>query len=79
MRDEFISGLLEIARVDKRVLLLTADLGFGVLDEYQKELPGQFINVGIAEQNMIGLATGLALEGNIVYCYSIGNFRRAWI
>lgn len=74
MRDEFISGLLEIARVDKRVLLLTADLGFGVLDEYQRELPGQFINVGIAEQNMIGLATGLALEGNIVYCYSIGNF-----
>ena len=74
MRDNFISGLLEIARKDSNVLLLTADLGFGVLDEYRKELPNQFINVGIAEQNMIGLATGLALEGNIVYCYSIANF-----
>jgi transketolase len=74
VRDEFISGLLEIARRDRNVLLLTADLGFGVLDEYRRELPDQFINVGIAEQNMIGIATGLAMEGNIVYCYSIGNF-----
>jgi transketolase len=74
MRDSFISGLLEIARQDSNVILLTADLGFGVLDEYRNELPKQFINVGIAEQNMIGLATGLALEGNIVYCYSIANF-----
>jgi transketolase len=49
-------------------------LGFGVLDEYRRELPDQFINVGIAEQNMIGIATGLAMEGSIVYCYSIGNF-----
>jgi len=74
MRDEFIAGLIEIARKDKNVLLLTADLGFGVLNQFRKELPEQFINVGIAEQNMIGLATGLALEGHIVYCYSIGNF-----
>jgi len=74
VRDEFISGLLEIARRDRNVLLLTADLGFGVVDEYRRELPDQFINVGIAEQNMIGIATGLAMEGNIVYCYSIGNF-----
>ena len=74
MRDEFISGLTEIAREDRKVLLLTADLGFGVLDQFRRELPEQFINVGIAEQNMIGLATGLALEGHIVFCYSIGNF-----
>jgi transketolase len=74
MRDNFISGLLDIARIDSNVLLLTADLGFGVLDEFRKELPNQFINVGVAEQNMIGIATGLALEGNIVYCYSIANF-----
>ncbi len=74
MRDAFVEKLLTIAKNDSRVLLLTADLGFGVLDNFQRELPRQFINVGIAEQNMIGLATGLALEGNIVFCYSIGNF-----
>jgi transketolase len=74
MRDAFIEGLLELARKDESVLLLTADLGFGVLDNFRKELPDQFINVGIAEQNMIGLGTGLALEGHIVFCYSIGNF-----
>lgn len=74
MRDSFISGLLELAHKDKSIVLLTADLGFGVLDEFRNQLPNQFINVGIAEQNMIGLATGLALEGNTVFCYSIGNF-----
>jgi transketolase len=74
MRDAFISGLLDLALKDENVILLTADLGFGVLDEFRRQLPNQFINVGIAEQNMIGLATGLALEGNVVFCYSIGNF-----
>ena len=74
MRDAFIKELLNIARADKKVILITADLGFGVLDNFRKELPGQFINVGVAEQNMVGIATGLALEGYIVYCYSIGNF-----
>jgi transketolase len=74
MRDAFISGLLDLARNDNKIILLTADLGFGVLDDFRNELPNQFINVGIAEQNMIGLATGLALEGNTVFCYSIGNF-----
>jgi transketolase len=74
MRDAFIKELLSIARSDEKVILITADLGFGVLDDFRKELPSQFINVGVAEQNMVGIATGLALEGYIVYCYSIGNF-----
>ncbi len=74
MRDSFIAGLLNIARLDEKVVLLTADLGFGVLNDFQSELPKQFINVGIAEQNMIGVATGMAREGYIVFCYSIGNF-----
>ena len=74
MRDAFIKELLNIARADEKVILITADLGFGVLDNFRKELPSQFINVGVAEQNMVGIATGLALEGYIVYCYSIGNF-----
>ena len=74
MRDAFIDELLNIAKSDSRVVLITADLGFGVLDKFRNEIPKQFINVGVAEQNMIGIATGLALEGYVTYCYSIGNF-----
>lgn len=74
MRDRFISRLLEEARKDKNIMLLTGDLGFGVLDAFSKELPEQFMNIGVAEQNMIGIAAGLALEGHKVFTYSIGNF-----
>lgn len=65
---------MDIARQDKRVMLLTGDLGFGVLTPFAEALPEQFLNVGVAEQNMTGVATGLALEGKIVFTYSIGNF-----
>jgi transketolase len=54
--------------------VVTADLGFGVLSRFAKAFPGQFLNVGVAEANMTGLATGLALDGRIVFTYSIGNF-----
>lgn len=74
MRDAFVKALKEIAREDRNVLLLTADLGFGVLTDFAEEYPRQFLNVGVAEQNMTGLATGLALEGKTVFTYSIGNF-----
>ncbi len=74
MRDVFVARLLEIAKADPRVMLVTGDLGFGVLDTFARSLPGQFLNVGVAEQNMTGVATGLALEGRIVFTYSIGNF-----
>jgi transketolase len=74
LRDTFISALLEHARVDPRVMLVTGDLGFGVFDQYRRELPLQFLNAGVAEQNMTGLAAGLALEGRTVFTYSIGNF-----
>lgn len=74
MRDTFVSTLLDLARSDPRITLVTGDLGFGVLDRFAKELPGQFLNAGVAEQNMTGLATGLALEGRKVFTYSIGNF-----
>jgi transketolase len=74
MRDIFVSTLLNIAKKDKNVLLVTGDLGFGVLNEFWKQLPKQIINVGIAEQNMIGFASGLAKSGKIVYVYSIANF-----
>lgn len=74
MRDTCIQALLDIARQDKRVMLLTGDLGFGVLTHFAETFPDQFLNVGVAEQNMTGVATGLALEGKIVFTYSIGNF-----
>jgi len=74
MRDVFINRLTELAAADPRIMLITGDLGFGVLNEYQKRLPGQYLNAGVAEQNMTGLATGLALDGRIVFTYSIANF-----
>jgi transketolase len=74
MRDAFVEALLLHAHTNKRVMLVTGDLGFGVLDNYSKELPAQFINAGVAEQNMTGLAAGLALEGRNVFTYSIANF-----
>lgn len=74
MRDEFVRTLTEIARTDPRVALITGDLGFGVLDKFAQEFPSQYINAGVAEQNMTGLAVGLALEGKIVFTYSIANF-----
>src|SRR2546422_8988263 len=55
-------------------MVLTGDLGFGVLTRFAKRFPRQFLNAGVAEQNMTGLATGLALEGRIVFTYSIANF-----
>ncbi len=74
MRDAFIKSLSELAEKDSRILLITGDLGFGVLDEFSKKYPKQFLNAGVAEQNMTGLAAGLALEGRIVFTYSIANF-----
>ena len=74
MRDAFIARLTELAADDPRVMLVTGDLGFGVLTDFARRYPRQFLNAGVAEQNMTGLATGLALEGRIVFTYSIANF-----
>lgn len=74
MRNTLVRILLEIAKKDKDVVLLTGDLGHGVLTSFWEELPDQFVNVGIAEQNMLGIAAGLALNGKKPYVYSIGNF-----
>lgn len=74
MRDAFANELLSLARVNDRVILITGDLGYGVLTEFATELPDQFINAGVAEQNMTGMAAGLALEGFNVFTYSIANF-----
>jgi len=74
MRDVFIGKLTELAENDPRIFLITGDLGFGVFEEFIEKYPDQFLNAGVAEQNMTGLATGMALEGRIVFTYSIGNF-----
>jgi len=65
--------LFDLALSDKNVVLLTADLGFKIFERFEA-LSGQFFNVGISEQNMIGLASGLALLGKKIVVYSIGNF-----
>lgn len=74
MRNHLINKITELAEEDKNIILITGDLGFGVLDSFQKKYPKRFINAGIAEQNMAAIAAGLALEGNKVFIYSIGNF-----
>jgi len=74
MRDAFIRTLTEFAAADPRVFLITGDLGFGVLTDYAARFPDQYLNVGIAEQAMGGIAAGLAREGRTVLTYSIGNF-----
>lgn len=74
MRTRMVETLISLAKQDKNVVLVTGDLGFGVLKPYWEAVPEQFLNAGIAEQNMTGVAAGLALEGKTVFTYSIGNF-----
>lgn len=74
MRNTTADHLLRLAEADPRIWLLTGDLGFSVLEPFAKRIPERFINVGVAEQNMVGVAAGLALSGCKVFCWSIVNF-----
>jgi len=74
MRDAFIKSLFSLAEKDPNVMLITADLGYGVFEKFEKKYPNQYLNVGVAEHSMMGVASGLALEGRIIFTYSIGNF-----
>lgn len=74
VRTAFIDTIYDLARRDERITLLVGDLGFGVVEPFARDLPSQFINVGVAEQNMTGMAAGMALSGRIVFTYSIANF-----
>ena len=74
MRTAFINTLCELAAVDGRIWLLTGDLGYSVLERFRDAFPQRFINVGVAEQNMMGVAAGLARCGKVVFTYSIANF-----
>jgi transketolase len=74
MRSAFAQALVELAARDARVVLLTGDLGFAVLEPFAERFPRRFYNVGVAEQNMLGLATGLADAGFVPFVYSIATF-----
>lgn len=74
MRNAFVHSILEMAKTDRNIEVVTGDLGFGVLKPFWEACPDQFINAGIAEQNMTAMAAGMALEGKTVFTYSIGNF-----
>ena len=74
MRTAFIDTLFELARRDERIVLITGDLGFNVVNAFMEQLPAQFVNAGVAEQNMTAMAAGMALSGKIAVTYSIANF-----
>ncbi len=74
MRAAFVQTLIELADADSRILLLTGDLGYSVLEPFAARFPNRFFNVGVAEQNMVGVATGLAEGGFIPFVYSIVTF-----
>ena len=70
LRQDFAKAIMELAEKDKDIILLTGDLGYNVLEPFAEKFPKQFINAGIAEQNMVGVAAGLALAGKKPYVYS---------
>jgi len=74
VRTAFIKQLCESAVQDERIWLLCGDLGYSVLEVFANAFPKRYVNVGVAEQNMTGVAAGLALSGKIVFTYSIANF-----
>jgi transketolase len=74
MRTAFIQSLLRIAELRKDVWLLNGDLGYSVLEPFAERFPNRFLNAGVAEQNMTGMAAGIAMTGNTVFTYSIANF-----
>jgi len=74
MRNAFANTLIELAKTDRDLILLTGDLGFSVFEEFMKRFPKQYLNAGLNEQCMVGMAAGLALEGRRVFVYSIIPF-----
>ena len=74
MRDAFFDALAELAAEDPRVWALTGDLGIGLFDPVEEVAPGRVMNVGIAEQALVGIAAGLAYAGQLPFAYSIAPF-----
>ena len=74
MRKQFGKTIVELAEKDKKIILITGDIGYAVFDEYRKKFPERFINLGICEQSMISMASGMALEGLKPWVYTITPF-----
>lgn len=74
MRKEFAKELVRLAKNDEDIILLVGDIGYGIFDEFKKLFPQKFLNIGICEQSMIGIAAGMALEGLKPYVYTITPF-----
>ena len=74
MRNAFIEELVAAASVNENIALIVGDLGFSVVEPFAERFSDRFINAGVAEQNMMGLAAGMASEGYHVFTYSIANF-----
>jgi len=74
MRNAFLDTLFELAEQDERIVFITGDLGYRVVEKLMEQRPGQFLNVGVAEQNMTGVAAGMAMSGRVAFTYSIANF-----
>lgn len=77
MRQTFAETILQLTEKDDRIFLLTADMGFSVLEKFIKKFPDRYLNVGVAEADMIGIAAGLAMSGKIVYAYTMSHFLTA--
>ncbi len=74
MRTAFLEELIALAERDDRIWLVCGDLGYSVLEAFSNRFPDRYLNAGVAEQNMTGIAAGLALTGKVVFTYSIANF-----
>ncbi len=74
MRSLFNRVLVDIARDDERIFMILADIGYGEIEPFREAFPERWYNCGVAEQNMTGVACGVAMEGNIAITYSIANF-----
>ena len=74
MRPAFLRSLVELAERDERINLVVGDLGFGLVEPFMEKYPGRFLNIGVAEQNLIAVSTGMAMCGKVVFAYSIANF-----
>jgi len=74
MRERCLKTVYELAREDERIVFIGSDLGVGVLDEFKKNIPERFFMEGVAEQNLVGVAAGLAMNGHVVYLNTIATF-----
>ncbi len=73
-RRAFIQKMTQLAEQDERVVLIVGDVGFSFMEDFMNQFPNQFLNVGIGEQNMMGMAAGMSLEGMKPYVYTMKNF-----